>query len=568
MTALIQAKDLGYTLGTKHLFQNLNLSINQGDRVGLVGHNGAGKTSLLNLLAGLAQPDEGELVQRRGLTVGMVEQFVPEHLRSQKLIDAVLDVLPEEDRFPYRAETVLGSLGFDPSQMTSTINRLSGGQQNIALLARAQILEPDVLLMDEPGNHMDVTALAALRRFLNETTKLTYVMISHDRDLLDDCCTHTLFLRDLTTYAFNTPYSKAKLALEVQDTQAAHRLEVEEKEIDRIRKSAKRLAQWGKVYDNEDLARKAKTMEARAEKLEAQKTFVTKGSGLELSLATTAMRSKSVLTLENLEVSAPDDGRKLLSCEFLVAKPGDRIALLGTNGVGKSTTINRILSADEDDTVRLNPNVEIGYVDQELNAFAERQGRYDWLAQRVDATEAEIKKTLLHSGVAYPDFGQNVTTLSGGEKARMMFMALYLKKPNLMILDEPTNHIDLESREELELQLCDSGATLLITSHDRRFLEAVCDRFWLINNKKLLEIDSLDTYYDQVIGWQSTPAADKAQPTAADPEGESQILARIEELEGLLEADQKRKTKFQKPQKQVEWQNELDELWARLQQLE
>ena len=568
MTALIQAKDLGYTLGTKHLFQNLNLAINQGDRVGLVGHNGAGKTSLLNLLAGLAQPDEGELIQRRGLTVAMVEQFVPEPLRSLTLIDAVLDVLPEEERFAYRAETVLGSLGFNNAQMASTINQLSGGQQNIALLARAQLLEPDVLLMDEPGNHMDVTALAALRRYLNDMSKLTYVMISHDRDLLDDCCDHTLFLRDLTTYAFNAPYSKAKQALAIQDEQAAHRLAVEEKEIDRIRKSAKRLAQWGKVYDNEDLARKAKTMEARAEKLDAQKSFVTKGSGLELSLATTAMRSKSVLTFENLVVNAPDDGRKLLDCDFLVAKPGDRIALLGTNGVGKSTTINRILSADGDNTVRLNPNVEIGYVDQELSAFSERQDRYQWLAQRVDASEADIKKTLLHSGIAYADFGQNVTTLSGGEKARMMFMALYLKKPNLMILDEPTNHIDLESREELELQLCDSGATLLITSHDRRFLEAVCDRFWLINDGKLKEIDSLELYYDNVIGWQTDVQPQTTNPAPVDPQGESQILSRIEELELLLEADLARKAKFQKPQKQTEWQTELDDLWEQLNQLE
>ena len=567
MTALIQAKDLGYTLGTKHLFQNLTLSINHGDRIGLVGHNGAGKTSLLNLLAGRAQPDTGELIRRRGLSVGMVEQFVPDPLRSQSLLDAVLDVLPEEERFPYRAETVLASLGFDDVQMASTINSLSGGQQNIALLARAQILQPDLLLMDEPGNHMDVTALAALRRFLHETAKLTYVMISHDRDLLDDCCTHTLFLRDLTTYAFNSPYSKAKQALEIQDEQAAQRLQVEEKEINRIRKSAKRLAQWGKDYDNEDLARKAKSMAARAEKLEAQKTFVTKGSGLELSLATTAMKSKIVLTFENLEVNAPDDGRKLLGCEFMVAKPRDRIALLGANGVGKSTTINRILSAEGDDTVRLNPSVELGYVDQELSAFSERQGRYDWLAERVDAPEADIKKALLHSGIAYADFGQNVATLSGGEKARMMFMALYLKQPNFMILDEPTNHIDLESREELERQLCDSGATLLITSHDRRFLEAVCDRFWLINDQKLVEIDSLDTYYDKIVGWQPTPEPQSTKPVVADPEDESQIVARIEELELLLEADLGRKAKFQKPDKQAEWQKELDELWARLHQM-
>ena len=313
MTALIQAKDLGYSLGTKHLFENLSVSINQGDRIGLVGHNGAGKTSLLNLLAGKAAPDAGEVICKRGLRIAFVEQFVPEALRSCSLREAVLRVLPEEERLEYRADTILGALGFNASQLEIPIERLSGGQQNIALLARAQILEPDVLLMDEPSNHMDVTALAALRQFLNGSRNTTYMMISHDRDLLDDCCTRTVFLRDQTTYAFDLPYAQAKLALQEQDEQAAHRRQVEEKEIDRIRKSAKRLAQWGRDYDNEDLARKAKTMALRADKLEAAKTEVTAGSGLTLSLDTEALRSKTVLTLEDLTVKARDDQRVLFS---------------------------------------------------------------------------------------------------------------------------------------------------------------------------------------------------------------------------------------------------------------
>lgn len=565
MTALLQAKALGYSLGTKRLFQNLNLSINQGDRVGLVGHNGAGKTSLLNLLAGYAQADEGELIGKRGLRVAVVEQFVPGPLRAKPLREAVLEVLPAAEQLAYRAETVLGTLGFSDTQLDTPVERLSGGQQNIALFARAQILEPDLLLMDEPGNHMDVTALAVLRRFLNDTNNLTYIMISHDRDLLEDCCTRTVFLRDLRTYPFDLPYGAAKEALRKQDDQASHRLRVEEKEIDRIRRSAKRLAQWGKVYDNEDLARKAKTMEKRADKLESDKTFVTQGSGLELSLAASPMRSKTAVTLEHLVVAALDDGRQLLTCDHLVARPGDRIALLGANGVGKSTTIKRLLSADADDSsVRFNPNVKIGYFDQELDAFAVPMGRYDWLAQRVDASEGAIKRALLQAGIAYKDFGQSVVTLSGGEKARMMFMALRLQEPNFMVLDEPTNHIDLESREQLESQLQSSGATLLITSHDRHFLQAVCDRYWLIDGGTLTEVDGLDAYYDDVIGWQANAPA--TSQTWARPiyEDEDAMLTRIDELDSLLRDDLARKQKFQKPHKQAAWRKELEELWGRL----
>ena len=340
---------------------------------------------------------------------------------------------------------------------------------------------------------------------------------------------------------------------------------MEEKEIDRIRKSAKRLAQWGKVYDNEDLARKAKTMQARAEKLDAQKTFVSKGSGLELSLDSAAMRSKTVFTLENLSVEALDDGRPLVECELLVAQPGDRIALLGNNGTGKSTTIKKMLGQEDGQSIRFNPNVRTGYVDQELEAFNVDQGRYDWLAQRLDVSEGQIKKVLLQAGIAYADFGQRVSTLSGGEKARMMFMALRLQQPNFMVLDEPTNHIDLESREQLEEQLCTSGATVLITSHDRRFLEAVCTRFWMIHQGALTEVESLDTYYDQVVGW-TRPGAEHAVQTETqtqtdEPGDPDAILARIVELEALIEDDVARKPKFQKPQKQAAWQQELDQLW-------
>lgn len=562
MTALIQARDLGYSLGGKLLFENLNFTVNQGERIGLVGHNGAGKTSLLKLLAADTQPDLGGISRRRGLRVATVEQFVPQALLDESLRSCVLELLPVNERLDYRADAVLQALGFEDAQLSAPLRRLSGGQQNLALLARAQVLEPDVLLMDEPGNHMDVSALTALRRYLQEMRNMTYVLISHDRDLLDDCCTHTVFLRDRTTYTFSLPYTEARRALEQADEQAAHRQQAEEKEISRIRKSAKRLAVWGKTYDNEDLARKAKSMARRADKLEAEKTFVSRGSGLELSLNSSTMRSKQVVALEDFVVRALDDERVLARCDYLVVRPGDRIALLGANGAGKSTTIKRMLSDDAGEAVRLNPNVKIGYVDQGLDAFQTDLSRQAWLAERTQAGEGEIKKVLLQAGVAYRDFSQRVTTLSGGEKARMMFMALRLEQPNFMILDEPTNHIDLESREELETELQASGATLLITSHDRRFLQTVCDRFWVIEGGRLEEVDTLDQYYAKV-GWSQGAHAD-SKPSRSDTliTDEESVLGRIEELEGLLQSDLQRKKKFQKPQKQAEWRAELERLWS------
>ncbi|MEQ9450040.1 MAG: ABC-F family ATP-binding cassette domain-containing protein [Pseudomonadales bacterium] len=582
---LLQLKNTSYTRGTKTLFRNLDLNLTAGDRIALVGHNGSGKTSLLKLLANELQADEGERIAQRGLRLAQMEQFVPAALAQVALVEAVLAILPPENRSTdaWRAEALLLSLGFHSTDFTQPLSRLSGGQQNLALFARAQLLEPELLLMDEPGNHMDVLALQQLRSYLQNTRNMSFLMISHDRELLDACCSRTLFLRDQRLYSFDLPYSAAREALKEQDAQAQHRHVVEQKEIDRIRSSAKRLAQWGKTYDNEDLARKAKTMAARADKLADEQTFVSQGSGLDLALSGDGLKSKTVFTLEELHIHTEDDERHLLSCDHLVARPGDRIALLGPNGCGKSTTIRRMMDAysNPSDEIRFNPQTRIGYFDQELDGMASNQGRFDWLRDQVEAADKTIKQTLLHAGIAYQDFDQAVGTLSGGEKARLRFMLLALTRANLMILDEPTNHIDLESREQLEQQLIDAQATLLVTSHDRAFLQNVCNRFWLIDAQQLREIEYLDEYYqfltdqsptDQCLTNQvsadqvSTDQTGGSVPDAitTEPNGsENDLLKRIAELEELISADKARKAKFQKPDRQRAWQRELDALWAR-----
>ncbi|NKB98922.1 MAG: ATP-binding cassette domain-containing protein [Pseudomonadales bacterium] len=573
---LLQVKNLSYSRGTKTLFNDLDLSVSAHDKIGLVGHNGCGKTSLLNLISGQAEPDAGERIVQRGLRIGLMEQFIPPTISNLSLLDAVSKALPTENQTTelWRAEAELNALGFTEQQFGQTISELSGGQQNLALFARARLQDPDLLLMDEPGNHMDVLALQQLKRYLDQARDITFIMISHDRELLDDCCSTTVFLRDLTTYHFKLPYSQARDALAEQDAQAQHRRIAEQKEIDRIRASSKRLAHWGHTYDNEDLARKAKTMALRAEKLEAAQTFVSRGSGLDLKIKGQTLKSKTVFTIENLQVTVPGGERTLLTCEHLVANPGDRIALLGANGTGKSTTILRLLQAhkEAEADLRFNPNVSIGYFDQELAGIEGRQSRFDWLHQQVDLPEDRIKKVLLNAGIAFEDFGQAVGSLSGGEKARLTFMLLALKQPSLMILDEPTNHIDLESREQLERQLIEAQSTLLITSHDRSFLQAVCNRFWLIRDLKLIQIDSLNEYYDGLQeGFQQklvpNSSSNITQATVgavdafnSDPD---KVLARIQQLEDLLAADRARKPKFQKPDRHLAWQQELQELWAK-----
>lgn len=571
MTTLLNVLDVSFSRGSLPLFENISFSINVGDRVGFVGHNGSGKSSLLSLLTGSEAADEGEIRMPRGQKVALVEQFVPLELSQLTLTDAALEIIPEDQRQEsrYKADELLEQLGFTAEQMVLPLHSLSGGQQNIALLARAILLEPELLLMDEPGNHMDVIALEYLQRFLLSAQSISFLMISHDRELLSNCCTRTLFLRDHTLYSFDLPFDAAAEALAAHDVQAAKARHAEEKEIKRLQASAKRLALWGKTYDNEGFARKAKSMQKRVDRLKEEQTSVSQGSSLDLHVQTDSLRAKSLLTVDKLSIVTPDGKYKLLEIDFQHIRPGDRIALLGRNGVGKSTTINRLVSAigQIDDQVRFNPNVNLGYYDQELQQFNSTRGRIDWLRDRTDMTEERIKQVLLQNGIPFPDFDQAVNKLSGGECARLMFMLFQLNKPNFLILDEPTNHIDIQGREQLEQQLIESEATLLITSHDRRFIEQVANRWWWINDEQLIELNGLEEFYEVV------KQDAESEKTHLGSAGEIQIktergvmtedekMTRIDELETLLREDKARKAKFQKRQRQLEWESELASLW-------
>ena len=575
MSALLQLLDLSFSHSHQTLFDDLNLTINQKDKIGLVGHNGTGKSTLLSLIKGEQELDSGEIRKPNYVNIGIVDQFVSPQLQSMTLLDAVIDQLPEDEKLASRwqAESQLLALGFEQHQFDVPVKGLSGGQQNLLLIARALILAPQLLLMDEPGNHMDIAAMTKLSQFLAHDCQCPFLMISHDQHLLDNVCTKTVFLRDKRTYEFDLPFEQARERLAQEDEIAANRRELEEKEIKRLQSTAKRLAIWGREHDNEKISRKAKAIEKRAIKLDQSKTEISKGSPLNLTLKNLGLGAKQVLAIDNCNILTPDGQRQLLNIEQVIIRPGDRVALLGINGVGKSSTLETVRKAfavqtSTDEKIRFNPRVELGYYDQELASLEQQQTRLDWLRTHTSVNEEELKRTLISAGVAYQDFDRMVNTLSGGEKARMMFMAFALNQPNFMILDEPTNHIDLAGKAQLTEQLMDSGATLLMTSHDRHFLDNVATRWLWIDQGQLNEVNSAQAFYNSLIEQLPVQSVNITQPkvetivTTIDDEGA--ILERIDELESKLCADKARKAKFQKPELQLQWQAELDELWAKV----
>lgn len=367
MPPLLQCHRVSHSAGTKSLFKSLDLTINTGDRIGLVGHNGSGKSTLLSILNGSDSADEGDISRNNDLHLETVEQFIDPRLNDMTMLEALSEKLPAEERVSqmYRAEQLLAQLGFTEPEFGFLVKDLSGGQQNRLMFARALLTEPNLILFDEPTNHLDLKTLLVFERYL-KSLKAAFLLISHDREFLDAVTERTVFLRDERFYQFSMPYTKARAALEENDEAARAAREQEEKDIRRLEASAKRLATWGKVYDNEDLSRKAKSMEKRIEKLKDEQTFVSKGSGLNLTIDVGSARANRMLAIEQQDILAPDN-RVLFHIDDLIIKPGDRVALLGHNGAGKTTLINRIMAEYDNnrdgDVIKFNPQCDIGYYD-------------------------------------------------------------------------------------------------------------------------------------------------------------------------------------------------------------
>ena len=548
------------------LFRDLNLAISVGDRLGLVGHNGSGKTTLLRLLSGTEEPDGGDVMRKRGLRLGMVEQFLPTELGSGSALEAVARNAPDEEL--WTAQSLLSALGFAENEFQFSVRSLSGGQRNRLMFARALVSEPDLLLLDEPTNHLDLATLILFEAMILQF-KGACVLVSHDRAFLDAVTSSTVFLRDERLYRFSAPYTVARNELEAMDEADARTRATEERKIDALKVSAKRLATWAKVYDNEDLSRRAKSMEKRIDRMEERKTFVTRGSPLSLDLHLGETRAKQVISVQDLSVSVYDNN--LFLVDDLLIRPGSRIALLGHNGVGKTTFIKALVCAfgQEHAQIRYSPQTTLGYYDQELDEVSGQDSMLMFVRNRVQSSERNIRQRLIKAGFEYAVHDKRVSSLSGGERARVLFVVLAMRQPNFLIMDEPTNHIDVQGKEQLEAQLLASHATLLVTSHDRRFLETVTDRYLWVRDGRLLECNELQSYFDSGSVLRERAACNPVKRLAVDDaDQDDRLLERIVALEVKLEADRARKRKFQKPAMQAQWLLELEELNSRLDKLD
>ncbi|ELY4543640.1 ABC-F family ATP-binding cassette domain-containing protein [Cronobacter sakazakii] len=571
MSTLLTAHSLRIDSPFGPVLNTLSFTLKKGDRIGLIGHNGCGKSTLLKALDGTLAPAEGVVTRAARCLLARVEQHLPDELHQQTLLDALLARLPEAEResSAWRAQALLANMGFAEAAWSLTAGSLSGGQHTRLLLARALIISPDLLLLDEPGNHLDLPTMLWLEQFLARWNG-SFILVSHDSALLDSVTNRTWILRDGQLQAFDLPCTQARAALAARDESDALRHKAEQKEIDRVTASAKRLATWGQVYDNEDLARKAKQMEKQVARLKEEQTELPQGSRWRLTLSGDALAADRLLELENLAVSAAPDAPTLFTLPLARLKSGDRVALLGHNGCGKSSLLRLLWrqwqTGETVPGVTFHPRVSLGYYDQSLHQLPDNATLLE--ALEPFAPELQQRKlALISAGFPWARHGQRVDTLSGGERSRLLFVGLSLARYSLLMLDEPTNHLDMEGKEALAQTLQTFEGGLLLVTHDRTLMEASCNRFWLVEDGGLSEWHNMEALMARLRAAPTQEPENEASAALATPPDEhsdARLLERLIELETRLNADLERKPRHQKPALQAEWRKEIAHLSAAL----
>ncbi|NLS02740.1 ABC-F family ATP-binding cassette domain-containing protein [Rhizobium sp. P32RR-XVIII] len=504
---LLNIRNLGITLSSP-LFSKLNLVVNAGDRIGLVAANGRGKSTLFRCIAGTLDATEGEITRARGLTVGYVEQNVPPSLFGRSFYEAVLDALPAEqtESESWRVDVVLESLEVPEELRQRPLSALSGGWQRLAMLARVWVTEPDLLMLDEPTNHLDLGKIARLEDWLNALPRdVPVILASHDRAFLDAVTNRTLFLRPEQSQVFALPYSRARMAIDEIDAADARRYERDMKTADQLRRQAAKLNNIGINSGSDLLVVKTKQLKQRAEKLEdaAKPAHLERSAGT-IRLANRGTHAKVLVTLEDAAVQTPD-GTLLFRTGKQFICQGNRIVLLGENGAGKTRLIAMLRKAIEnpelaEDGIKATPSLVLGYGDQALGDLRDADTPMETIIRRFDVGDQRARALLAGAGMSIEMQGRPVRQLSGGQKARLGMLVLRLSNPNFYLLDEPTNHLDIDGQEALEGELMAHQASCLLVSHDRSFVRAVSNRFWQIERKRLVEVESPEAFFASAAG--------------------------------------------------------------------
>ena len=541
----------------KKILDGLTFQIDTGERVGLLGRNGAGKTTLFKILTGELDYDSGTVQIASGRRVGLISQ-IPVYPAGYTVEDVLQTAFArmfrmkdEMDALALRMEQgasdeatlrrygelnarfeglggwdtdtavnkVANGLNISDEMRTRLFERLSGGEKTRVNLGRLILEDTDVLLLDEPTNHLDLQATEWLEEYLRKF-RGTVVTISHDRYFLDRTVTRIIEIQDGKAEFYSGNYSFYAIEKERRYQERMKQYLKEQAKIQQLEKAAEQMHLWA-FMGNDALHKRAFSMEKRIERMRTTQK-PTKARRLEARFQSREFKGDEVLQVKGVSKSFGE--RKLFEDVYLRVEGGERIALLGENGTGKTTLLNMLMGLDCPDRgmIRLGPSVKAAYLPQVIHFDHPERSILDTMLYELDITPQSARNRLAAYQFTGEDVFKSVSVLSGGELSRLRLCMLMDESINLLILDEPTNHLDIDSREWLEQAVEEFDGTLLFVSHDRYFINRFATRVWELEDHAVTDYPMGFMQYRQVreeAHRAAQPAAAPAQPKKSAPAG-------------------------------------------------
>ena len=585
---ILQGKNLKKSYITNLIFENLDFHIQEGEKVGLVGPNGTGKSTLFRCITGEDSFDEGQLQMSARHSMGYMEQM-PEFAPNFTLLDAVMEMFNDifamrdqlrqlelemggvegdaleklleeysalthryEDLGGFscesRAKGIIKGLGFTDADFSIEIACFSGGEKTRASLARLLVREPDLLLLDEPTNHLDLEALDWLETYLRNYRGAVLV-ISHDRYFLDQVTTRTMELNHHALKSYGGNYSRYLVLKAEQEMAQMRAYEKQQAEIARTEEYIRKY----KAGIKSKQARGREKQLSRLERLEG----VQSDKSMLLHMHEVSGTGEVVLEIRDLAMAYPD---KVLFSGFTdTIYKGEKVGLIGGNGVGKSTILKIIIGhlQPTGGTVHLGARVKMAYYDQEHRQLNPDNKIIDEIVYQYDVTLREARDLLAQVMFFGEDVEKRIGDLSGGEKARVALLKIILDKPNFLIMDEPTNHLDISSKEIVEQFLEEFPGTVFMVSHDRYLLDAICTRTIVLEDQKFSAYLGNYSYYRQKRAELERLAREKQEEEAQRSKSQAK-----QGKAAVVEKPKINKSKVRKEIEQLEEQIQAGELRA------
>lgn len=522
----INVNKISKSYGFEKVLDELSFDVKTNDRVALIGNNGCGKSTTMKMIYGSEMYDSGSISIRNGATVGYLTQipslekesvsanevylrgvrdileleekintFVSNMDTSEKSIK-ILSMMQEEFRIKggYNLNEKIEKIkyGFKISEkvLSTPYNKLSGGEKTIVNLASLILSNPSILLLDEPTNHLDIQTLEWFEEYL-KTYNGTVVIVSHDRYFLDRVVNKIIEIDNGKASLYHGNYSYYLEESEKRFMLEFQRYKNQQKQIKALKEAIIRYKEWGSKSDNPMFFRRAHAIEKRLEKMEMIEKPKVK-SELRLNLVSSDRSANNVLMIDKLNLQI--DEKKLIDNSSMFIKYKDKVCLMGNNGCGKTTLIRNILN-NTHESIKLGVNTVVGYIPQEIRFDSEELSIYEYTRSFFVGDESKLRSKLNQFYFGEESIDKKLKNLSGGEKVRIKLLELILLNANFLILDEPTNHIDIDTREILENALIDYDGTILFVSHDRYFINKIANKVIVIDNMKFHEFDG---NYDSV----------------------------------------------------------------------